>query len=176
MMTPVRIIGVSPAALVVRCIAVLCGIAVVLLAYPHIPWWLMLAAALAAFPRTLAPTTLMVGAAVLWLIETDLHPDSLTTARLCGLALALYYLHVSTSLAAVLPSDAHVPSGLLVPWLGRIGVVSVLTVAVAFLVASIESVAGGHSIGTGVWIAELAVGLPLAVGGGLVLIYLGRRR
>jgi hypothetical protein len=163
------------AAVITRGIAVLAGVSALFLAYPHPNLLLVVAAALAAFPRTVAPTILMIGVAAVWLIDTGLQPHLLSPVRLGALALALYYLHAASALAAVLPGEGRTAPGAFRPLMVRAAVVTVLTVAVTLVVASMRSVTGSATTGTGGWIAELAGGLVLAIGGGLFLIQLARR-
>ncbi len=165
----------TPGVLVSRIVAWASALAALLFAYPHMPWWMVVATGLALFPRSWAPTVLMVLVAVIWLIATETHPATLTVVRLCGLALALYYLHVSTALAAVLPRDGHAAPGLYRPWLRRIGIVTVFTIATTLLVAAMESLMTSRPTSTVTWITELVIGLPLAAGAGLALIRFGKR-
>jgi len=165
----------SPLVLLTRVIVCVAGMTAAAFAYPHSLVLVMAAALLAAYPRTWTPAALMVGLAVVWLVQTELHPVGLTTVRLTGLALSLYYLHAGSAFAAVLPKDARSGPAVAWPMLRRVGVVTILTIAVALLVSALESLAGGTTSGTGGWIGELAGGLALAVGGAFFLIHLARR-
>jgi hypothetical protein len=159
---------------VCRGIAILAGMVALFFAYPGLPL-VVLVAVLAAFPRTWAPAGLMAVIAVLWLVETEVHPSYLTLPRLCAVALALYYLHLASALAAALPDDARIDRRIFRPVVRRAGIVTGLTLALAALVAAMELLLGTVAVGWGIRVVELVCGFAIVIGAAILLTYLGRR-
>ncbi len=124
------------------------------------------------FPRTFLTTAFILLTVLLWLVSTGVAPDRISLWRVCALAIALYVVHIGAALASVLPFDAVLTPGLFRPWLLRILLVSVLTVAVGLFIFTLQQVVSG---GTGSVGATLG-GFVLLVTTAILLTYLGNRR
>lgn len=76
-------------------------------------------------PRSWVVTAVILGTAAGWIFASLVFDGQATVTRLIGLASALYLLHTTAALAAVLPYDAVVRPGLILPWaLRAVGVVA----------------------------------------------------
>lgn len=118
-------------------------------------------------------TTVFIGFTVLlWLVSTDVNPDTVGVWRVCALAMALYVVHVGTALAAVLPYDAVLTPGVFQPWIMRVVIVGVLTTAVGLFIFELKQVVSG---GAGSVDATLG-GFVLLITTAILLAYLGNRR
>jgi hypothetical protein len=143
-----------------------------LLAFPPVVFLQLLIFLPALFPRTMM-TTVFIGCTVLlWLISSGVNPDTVGVWRVCGLAIALYVVHIGSALAAVLPYDAVLTPGVFGPWILRVVVVAVLTTVVGLFISGLEQVVSG---GSGSIAATLG-GFVLLVTTAILLTYLGNRR
>jgi hypothetical protein len=108
-------------------------------------------------PRGRLPSVVILLAVAGWLLATLVYDESPDYLRLVLLASALYLVHNLSALAAVLPYDAVITPGVLLRWLGRAGVVLLLTAVLALF----GSVAPLYLSGR--YLAAALVGLALMV-------------
>ncbi|GIJ44827.1 hypothetical protein Val02_17130 [Virgisporangium aliadipatigenens] len=164
--------------LVVRGAIFLFGLIAQALAYP--PQALagapVLALMLIALLPTLWPRTGFVSGfyiltTLAWLAATTLYDANASLTRLFALAAALYLVHSTAALAAVLPYDAVVPPVVVLRWLlrslGTVVVATVLSAGGLFLLNRTEP----HT-----YFAATLVGLALTVAVVGVVAYAVRRR
>jgi hypothetical protein len=171
-----RRIAVGPA--LVRAGLLLAGLLAQFVAWPTeivFAWPVLVLLAIAAAP-VVAPHTRLVTAAVLaavvgWLAATTAYGEPVAYWRLVLLAASLYAVHVLAALAAVLPYDAAVEPVVVAGWLGRAGVVALLTVAVAMFTLLVPAYLGGHR-----YLVASLFGLAVMVGLAGYLAALVRRR
>jgi hypothetical protein len=122
-------------------------------------------------PRTLMPTAVILVSAVGWLISGSDYSAPGGFFRLWALAVLLYTVHSAAAMAAVLPYDALVTAGTFQPWLRRAGLVAALTGLVAFAIAELPGLIGGHRQ---VLASIIGLCVTLAIAGYLTM--LGRRQ
>jgi hypothetical protein len=106
---------------------------------------LLLPALPALRPRGLLVTLVALTTVVFWLASTTAYGQPVTVWRLIGVAGAMYVMHTSAALAAVLPYDTVVAMRVLVAWLWHAGAVVLATAA--FCLAALVGVPmlGNHS-------------------------------
>ncbi len=100
------------------------------------------------FVASLAPGSPMpavaIGAAGLgWFLRPGAQDNLTSVWRVVLLAALMYLAHSSAALAAVLPYDAVVGAGVVLPWLRRTGLVLLLTAFVGLVVGVVELNLGG---------------------------------
>ncbi|HEY1488894.1 MAG TPA: hypothetical protein VGF84_22490, partial [Micromonosporaceae bacterium] len=144
--------------------------AATLLTVPGFPWLVILAVMPAIFVRHSVPDVYLGGVLVVWVLGTDGHPPP--TWRVCALALALYYLHTTAALSAVAPIDANITASTFRSWLARLGVVTMITVALSAMVAALQTVAAGDHRE----VVATYAGLVVLLGVAAYLARVGRRR
>jgi hypothetical protein len=173
-----RIRRISPAVLLVRSGIFAAALAGLVLAWPYelvvgpgLPVFVVLATLPAFAPRGFLPTS-VIGLAVLgWVVTVHWYGEPVSYPRLVLLATALYLVHTLCALAAVLPYDAVVAPTVLVRWLGRAGLVVVLTAVLAVFALAFPALLGGRTF----LVASLA-GLALMAATVAYLAHLVRRR
>jgi hypothetical protein len=141
-----------------------------LLAVPRFPWLVVLAVVPAILVRRTVPDVYLGAILFAWILSTHSHGTP-ADWRVCVLALALYYLHAAAALSAVMPIDATIAAGTFRPWLARIGTVTVVTVALAAMVAALQAVATGERP----VVAATYAGLLVLIGIVVFLVRLGGR-
>jgi hypothetical protein len=97
------------------------------------------------FPRTRLVSFVMVMTVFGWLASTVVFDTQVTVWRLSLLATLLYLMHTSAALAAVLPYDTVLTTGVLFGWYTRAAIVVAATIAVAMLSALSSGAFGGHT-------------------------------
>jgi hypothetical protein len=135
---------------------------------------LVLAALPAMAPRGALVTVTVLAAVVGWIAATTLYAEPgqpIALWRLAALAGALYLLHTTAALAAVLPYDTVVAPDVLLGWLLRAVVVIVLTAgfAVAVLVGVLPLGRAGP------YLVASILGLTVMAGLAWLLVRLRRR-
>jgi hypothetical protein len=115
--------------ILMRTIATVAALAALLISSPASPsaplepidgaLFTMAAAGVGLFPRTWWPTFLALAVAGSWLANT-LDADPVPLLRLGALMAALYLMHSSAAMAAVLPYDCAIAPAVLVRWALRV--------------------------------------------------------
>jgi hypothetical protein len=91
----------------------------------------------ALLPGSRAVTAVMLLTVAGWMFGTLGLGEEISVASAFGTACALYLLHSSAALAAVLPHDAIVDTAVLVRWAARAGLVLVASAAVTAIVVTL---------------------------------------
>jgi hypothetical protein len=173
-----RIRRLSPTVLLVRAGIFGAGFAALVLGWPlevvvgpPLPVFVVIAALPAVAPRGWLPTA-VIGLAILgWGLAIHWYGEPVTYPRLVVLAGALYLVHTLSALGAVLPYDAVVAPTVLVRWLGRTGLVMVLTAVLGVFALAFPELFGGRT-----FLVASLVGLALMAGTVGYLAHLVRRR
>ncbi len=173
-----RVRRVSPAVLLVRAGVFGAGLVGLLLGWPFevvtgpaLPMFVVVATLPAFVPRSYLPTA-VIGLAVFgWVLAVHWYGEEVTYPRLVLVATALYLVHTLSALAAVLPYDAVVAPTVLVRWLGRAGLVVVLTAVLAVFALAFPALLGGRT-----FLVASLVGLALMAATVAYLAHLVRRR
>ncbi|HEY0167104.1 MAG TPA: hypothetical protein VGB75_08685 [Jatrophihabitans sp.] len=122
------------AALGVRLVTLLAGLAVLVIAPGSHPWWVLLTVAgvlVAVASPDRAGAGLALGAGIgNWFAAYGWHATP-PLAATAGFALALYLLHTSTALAAAVPLSARLRGPVLRRWTGRCAVELAVAAALA---------------------------------------------
>jgi hypothetical protein len=105
-----------------------------------------------------------------WLASTTAYGEPVTVWRLVAVAGAMYLVHTSAALAAVLPVDAVVSGRVLAGALARAGIVVALTALFCLAV-----VVGVPLLGDRAYLAAAVGGLAVTAGLGWLLALLARR-
>jgi hypothetical protein len=156
----------------VRLVILVAGTAAMLLAFPPVAPLLLAILLPVLFPRGFAATFFIVLTVFMWLVNTTVNTDAITWWRVAALAYALYLVHVTSALAAVLPYDSVLTPGVFRPWILRAAAVGVLTAVVSIFVFGLSSVfKGGHE-----YVAATVGGLVVLITTAIFLAYLGNRR
>jgi hypothetical protein len=119
----------TPGPALVRLIVGLSALGALVLAVPSsaITSWagmlVVLALGVAMFPRSRWVGLVAILVSFGWLVTTLAFGDPVTPWRLGALMVALYVMHSSAALAAVLPYDCSVRPAVLLRWAGRTGAV-----------------------------------------------------
>jgi hypothetical protein len=173
-----RVRRISPAVLLVRSGIFAAGLVGLVLAWPFeivagpaLPLFVVVAVLPALTPRSWVPTSVIVLAIGGWVLAVHGYGEPVTYPRLVLLATALYLVHTLCALAAVLPYDAVVAPTVLVRWLGRTGLVVLLTAVLAVFALAFPALLGGRTF----LVASLA-GLALMAATVAYLAHLVRRR
>jgi hypothetical protein len=177
----VRLVGVmagraSPGPLLVRATVFGSAVLALLLAFPldlirgGVAGVLLVVAALPALaPRSLFVTVALLVAVLGWLASTGAYGDAAASWRVIALAGALYVVHNSAALAAVLPYDTVVSPGVLAGWALRTAVVVVATAGFAVAVLT-----GVRLLAAGAYLYASIGGLVTAAAVAWLLAYLRR--
>jgi hypothetical protein len=173
-----RIRRISPAVLLVRSGIFGAGLVALVLAWPFeivvgpaLPVFVVVATLPAFAPRSWLPTAVIGLAIVGWGLAVHWYGEPVTYPRLVLLATVLYLVHTLCALGAVLPYDAVVAPTVLVRWLGRTGLVVLLTAVLAVFALAFPALLGGRTF----LVASLA-GLALMAATVAYLAHLVRRR
>jgi hypothetical protein len=124
----------------------------------------------ALFPRTRAVGFALVTIGVVWLAATTFTDLDMSSARVLGLAAALYVAHAAAAFAAVLPNDTAVNRGALARWALRTSLVVVASVGL-----------GALGLVAAAWLPQAQgilaplVGSVVAAGIVAVIVWLARR-
>ena len=122
-------------------------------------------------PRSAFVTVTEFVAVLAWLAATTAYAEPVTAGRLAALAAALYVLHTTAALAAVLPYDTVVAPGVLLQWLARAAAVVVLTTGFA-VVVTLGVLPMGR---VGPYLAASIIGLLVMAGIAWLLVTMRRR-
>ncbi|MEV6299445.1 hypothetical protein AB0M02_08575 [Actinoplanes sp. NPDC051861] len=106
-----------------------------------------------------------------WLADTAGYDSRVALWRVLALATLLYLAHTLTALAALLPYDAMVNADVPALWLGRAGIVILISAVLIVLALGLTADLGG-----GAFQLATLVGLAAAAGVTLVLAHTVRRR
>jgi hypothetical protein len=147
-----RIRRTAPAAVLVRAGLFGCGVLALLLGWPFeivaspaFLLFLIAATVPAIAPRTMAPAVIIFLAILGWTLAIQEYGEAVEYPRLVVLAAALYLVHTLSALAAVLPYDAVVAPNVLTRWLGRAGLVLLVTAVLAVFVLAFPALVGGRT-------------------------------
>ncbi len=167
---------VTPAPLIMRALVFATGFAALWSAAPGAvlsPRFLFFIGVLSLVPA-FAPGSrfvdvMMVLAVIFWVVATLGTGQTVTGPGTFTTACALYLLHSSAALAAVLPYDSIVDSAVILRWAARAALVIVVSAAVSTLIVlTVPSVTPGASV------PVLLVGLGAAAGIVAVLSWAAR--